>query len=57
MSFKVTDALFYQYDGGVLPADYCQKSESRLNHSMLAIGYGIDSSNNSEYALIQNQWG
>jgi hypothetical protein len=57
VSFKVTDALFYQYDGGVLPADYCQKSESRLNHSMLAIGYGIDSSNNSEYALIQNQWG
>jgi|OM-RGC.v1.019941538 Cysteine protease len=50
VSFKVTNALFYQYNTGVLPADYCESDDGSLNHSMLALGYGIDSK--GEYAII-----
>ena len=45
---------FWQYKTGIIPADLCTTNDD-LNHSMLAIGFGIE--NEIEYALIQNQWG
>lgn len=50
VSFKVTNELFYQYNAGVLPSDYCDFDDGSLNHSMLALGYGQDQS--GEYAII-----
>lgn len=56
VSFKVTSDLFYQYSSGIIPADYCGNGLGLLNHSMLALGYGVSESG-VEYAIVQNQWG
>lgn len=54
VSVKVTNDLFFQYKAGILPADACEEGDI-LNHSMLAIGYGVEQG--QEYAILQNQWG
>lgn len=48
--------MFYQYSAGIIPADYCRQNDGVLNHSMLALGYGV-SETGKEYAIVQNQWG
>lgn len=49
VSFAVNGNEFWQYKSGVMAADQCTETDS-LNHSMLAIGYGVE--NDLEYALI-----
>ena len=46
---------FRLYSGGIL--DNVNDCGKDLNHAILAIGYGYDTSLNEEYFLIKNQWG
>ena len=45
---------FYLYASGTFQVSACVSTQ--LNHAMVAVGYGVDSSG-KEYAIIRNSWG
>ena len=52
IAFDVTKK-FYMYEGGVFSDDSC--SPTKLNHAMLAVGYGTY--HGKPYFLLKNSWG
>lgn len=46
---------FQFYRSGVYYEPFC--STHKLNHAVLAVGYGIDDETKEEYYLVKNSWG
>ena len=46
---------FSYYSTGIFDDDEC--AATRINHSVLTVGYGKDSATCTEYFIIKNQWG
>jgi len=48
---------FQMYMGGVYDDTSCKNQWDQLDHGVLAVGYGHDSSSNKDYYIIKNSWG
>ena len=48
---------FLNYSSGIFDEDSCGGSAATINHSVLIIGYGLDSATNTEYWILKNSWG
>ena len=42
------------YTGGIFPADLCN---NELDHAVLLVGSGTNSTTNETYWIVQNSWG
>jgi|Transcript_28112 cathepsin L len=51
---SVDGGNWFSYGGGVFSG--CQK-DTVVNHAVLAVGYGHDSSSGKDYWLVRNSWG
>eukprot|EP00727_Mastigamoeba_balamuthi_P000576 m51a1_g10515 hypothetical protein (227) ;mRNA; f:194513-195528 len=57
ISVAVAADQFQYYTSGVLDSDQCSNSESALNHAVVLVGYGTDSTTGKEYWMVRNSWG
>lgn len=55
IAMYVSDS-FYSYNNGIYSDSSCPSNCDDLNHAMLLIGYGTDSSY-GDYWLLKNSWG
>ncbi|XP_073327852.1 pro-cathepsin H [Pagrus major] len=53
-AFEVTDD-FMLYTQGVYTSTHCHKTTDKVNHAVLAVGYGEE--NGSPYWIVKNSWG
>jgi len=54
VAIEADQFAFQYYAGGVLTSSECG---TNLDHGVLAVGYGVDSTSGLEYALVKNSWG
>jgi C1A family cysteine protease len=54
VALDASSSAFQFYTSGVVTASSCTKN---LNHAVLLVGYGTDSSSNLDYYTIRNSWG
>ena len=54
VAFQVVDG-FSDYKSGVYTSTSCANGPSDVNHAVLAVGYGTDSSG-MKYWLVKNSW-
>uniref|UniRef100_A0A4W3K155 Cathepsin H n=1 Tax=Callorhinchus milii TaxID=7868 RepID=A0A4W3K155_CALMI len=54
IAFEVTDD-FFQYEGGVYSNSNCDSTPDKVNHAVLAVGYGVQ--NGTKYWIVKNSWG
>jgi len=48
---------FMDYYGGVYVGKTCQSLAQTVNHAVLAVGFGTDSTSGLDYWLVKNSWG
>lgn len=53
-AFEVTDD-FMLYRKGIYSSTSCQKTPDKVNHAVLAVGYGEE--NGKPYWIVKNSWG
>jgi len=56
VSISVDDA-FANYQSGVFTDDSCANGPDDLDHCVLSVGYGTDSSSLEDYWIVKNSWG
>jgi len=56
VAISVNDA-FANYKSGVYSDDSCPNGADQLDHAVLVVGYGTDSSSNQDYWIVKNSWG
>ena len=54
--FEVVDG-FSDYTSGVYTSTTCGNTQQDVNHAVLAVGYGTDSSSGMDYWIVKNSWG
>ncbi|XP_061820404.2 pro-cathepsin H isoform X1 [Nerophis lumbriciformis] len=54
--FEVT-ADFMHYKDGVYTSTLCKNTADKVNHAVLAVGYGVDDNNTTPYWIVKNSWG
>ncbi|XP_028287007.1 pro-cathepsin H [Parambassis ranga] len=54
LAFEVTSD-FMHYDKGVYTSTECHNTADKVNHAVLAVGYGEE--NGSPYWIVKNSWG
>merc|ERR1711959_346562 len=52
VAIEADQPVFHQYTGGIIPSSSCG---TQLDHGVLAVGYGVDSSK-GEYYIVKNSW-
>jgi cathepsin L len=62
VAIDVTEDKFMLYKDGVFLDDTCKNGQDSLNHGVLVVGYGSDSSmkggvENLDYWIVKNSWG
>ena len=60
IAIDVTEEKFMLYKDGVFVDPTCNNGKDDLNHGVLVVGYGTDSSNDGEshdYWVVKNSWG
>lgn len=55
VSMDASSPEFKKYKGGVYTDDKC--SSMKLNHAVVAVGYGTDPDTKQDYWLVRNSWG
>ena len=46
---------FHHYEGGIYSRGDCSKS--RLDHAVLAVGYGLEEKTGEDFWILKNSWG
>jgi len=49
--------LFMFYKSGVLSIDRCPNRRQDMDHALVAVGYGYDTTLKTSYWIIKNSWG
>jgi len=60
IAIDVTEDKFMLYKEGILVDDTCSNAEDQLNHGVLVVGYGTNTTNsgeNMDYWIVKNSWG
>jgi C1A family cysteine protease len=55
VSVDASVPTFYFYASGTYDDPACQSSLDALDHTILAVGYGVDA-NNNQYWIVRNNW-
>jgi cathepsin H len=56
IAYDCTDG-FQLYHSGVYDGWHCPTSPDKVNHAVLAVGYGHDTASKKDYWLVKNSWG
>ena len=54
VAIEADQTIFQHYTGGVIDDPKCGQ---QLDHAVLIIGYGTDSTTGQEYYIVKNSWG
>ena len=54
VAIEADQTSFQFYSGGILSAKKCG---AKLDHGVLAVGYGIDPKTKMKYWIVKNSWG
>jgi cathepsin H len=57
IAFDCGPGGFQHYKAGVFDGENCPTSPQKVNHAVLAVGYGHDSKTGKDYWLVKNSWG
>lgn len=62
IAIDVTEDKFMFYKSGIFVDDECSNQRESLNHGVLVVGYGSNSTDNAggksmDYWLVKNSWG
>lgn len=62
IAIDVTEDKFMLYKDGVFVDETCKNTEDNLNHGVLIVGYGVDTTPNAggktlDYWIVKNSWG
>ena len=54
VAIEADTAIFQFYSGGIINSASCGVN---VDHGVLAVGYGVDSTKKIEYYIVKNSWG
>jgi cathepsin L len=60
IAIDVTEDKFMLYKDGIFVDDTCKNTENDLNHGVLIVGYGTnttDDGTSMDYWIVKNSWG